>query len=212
MMGSSSSSTVTLPRRKKKALYNIALAFLLTCCFITLTVNFLHGSIIHNLSSSTHLLDSLLLDSNNVFPGKTDTISHSNESQKIDPLAGLDCTAFGGPSNDIAAEMVYWSDVPSDNAHVSPFYSPELYMTFEPDGGGWNNIRMAMETVLAMAHAMGRTLVLPPEQRIYLLHGNSKQREFDFQDFYPVRNICGVCHSHLFTCILTLYIITLHYS
>lgn len=84
-------------------------------------------------------------------------------------LAGLDCTKYGGPSNEIAAGMVYWSDIPSDNAHVSPFYSPDRYMTFEPDHGGWNNIRMSMETVLAMAHAMGRTLVLPPEQGMYLL-------------------------------------------
>lgn len=29
---------------------------------------------------------------------------------------------------------------------------------------------MAMETCLAMAVAMGRTLVLPPEQGMYLLH------------------------------------------
>jgi hypothetical protein len=27
-----------------------------------------------------------------------------------------------------------------------------------------------METVLVMAHAMGRTLVLPPQQKMYLLH------------------------------------------
>jgi hypothetical protein len=37
-------------------------------------------------------------------------------------------------------------------------------MTFEPDGGGFNNIRMAMETVLAIAHASGRTLVLVRDQ------------------------------------------------
>jgi hypothetical protein len=48
-------------------------------------------------------------------------------------------------------------------------------MTFEPDGGGWNNIRMAMETVVGLAVATGRTLVLPPEQRMYLL------RRGDFQ-------------------------------
>jgi hypothetical protein len=30
-----------------------------------------------------------------------------------------------------------------------------------------------METVLVMAHAMGRTLVLPPQQKIYLLHNVS---------------------------------------
>jgi hypothetical protein len=96
-------------------------------------------------------------------PSKQDD---DNESHK---LAGLDCSRHGGPPNDIAAEMVYWSDIPSDNAHMSPFYSPEKFLTFEPDNGGWNNIRMSMETVLAMAVAMGRTLVLPPEQGMYLL-------------------------------------------
>ena len=32
------------------------------------------------------------------------------------------------------------------------------------DEGGWNNIRMSMETAVTMALAMGRTLVMPPEQ------------------------------------------------
>ena len=37
------------------------------------------------------------------------------------------------------------------------------------DEGGWNNIRMSMETAVTMALAMGRTLVMPPEQGMYLL-------------------------------------------
>lgn len=48
-----------------------------------------------------------------------------------------------------------------------------------------------METVMAMAHAMGRTLVLPPEQQMYLLGGNSQRREFSFQDFYPIEQIAS---------------------
>jgi GDP-fucose protein O-fucosyltransferase len=64
-------------------------------------------------------------------------------------------------------------------------------MTFEPDGGGWNNIRMAMETVVGLAIATGRTLVLPPEQRIYLLgqgRGTIKT-DFTFMDFFPMREL-----------------------
>lgn len=48
-----------------------------------------------------------------------------------------------------------------------------------------------METVVAMAHAMGRTLVLPPEQRMYLLRKDmGKQRtHFSFAHFFPMLEI-----------------------
>jgi GDP-fucose protein O-fucosyltransferase len=69
----------------------------------------------------------------------------------------------------------------------------EQYLTFEPDEGGWNNIRMAMETVLAMAVAMGRTLVLPPEAGMYLLKtskhhklGTEQRDTFSFNHFFPM--------------------------
>lgn len=69
----------------------------------------------------------------------------------------------------------------------------EQYLTFEPDAGGWNNIRMAMETVLAMAVAMGRTLVLPPEAGMYLLKtkkhhklGTEQRDTFSFNHFFPM--------------------------
>jgi hypothetical protein len=86
--------------------------------------------------------------------------------------------------------MVYWQDIPVDESFVSPFKrKEEQYLTFEPgtfvdlvsfvslcfvlteslDAGGWNNIRMAMETAVTMALAMGRTLVIPPEQSMNLL-------------------------------------------
>jgi hypothetical protein len=113
-------------------------------------------------------------------------------------LAGLDCTAYGGPDNEKAEEMVYWSDIPSDNAHVSPFYDEQKFMTFEPDQGGWNNIRMSMESVLAMAVAMGRTLVLPPVQGMYLLdtgkhrhHKEEQKKHFSFNDFYHLESIAN---------------------
>lgn len=47
---------------------------------------------------------------------------------------------------------------------------PSKYVVFRPDGGGWNNIRMAAETVVVFALISGRTLVLPPEMVFYLLN------------------------------------------
>ena len=75
------------------------------------------------------------------------------------PLAGLNCDASGGPARDVAQEMVYWEDIPQDSIKVSPFFKqanttsngkalPRQFMTFEMDSGGWNNNRMAMETML----------------------------------------------------------------
>lgn len=113
-------------------------------------------------------------------------------------LAGLKCDAFGGPSEEIAKEMVYWEDIPSDNRYLSPFKKKDTpqYLTFDPDGGGWNNIRMAMETVLGMAVAMGRTLVLPPEQKMYLIsneNGKGQRTHFSFSHFFPLEY---VAHEH----------------
>ena len=89
----------------------------------------------------------------NNFPNKTmDVVSNQDSSH---PIAGLSCSDHGGPSDGLAEEMIFWSDIESDSKYRSPFYDPEKYVTFEPDHGGWNNIRMAMETVLVLAHAMG---------------------------------------------------------
>jgi len=102
-------------------------------------------------------------------------------------VAGLSCSEYGGPPDDYAtSEIVFWSDIPSDAKYHSPFYDHNnvKYLAFQPDGGGWNNIRMAMETALVMAHAMGRTLVLPPKDRMYLLG-----TELSFNDFFHLESI-----------------------
>lgn len=100
--------------------------------------------------------------------GPTDSSSLEGDHHKI---AGLSCDRFGGPSEEIAAEMVYWRDIPRDAKYESPYAQygpPKKYLTFEPDEGGWNNIRMSMETATTLAHAMGRTLVLPPGMSYFL--------------------------------------------
>eukprot|EP00537_Pseudo-nitzschia_pungens_P012790 CAMPEP_0172383614 /NCGR_PEP_ID=MMETSP1061-20121228/1479_1 /TAXON_ID=37318 /ORGANISM="Pseudo-nitzschia pungens, Strain cf. pungens" /LENGTH=780 /DNA_ID=CAMNT_0013111923 /DNA_START=163 /DNA_END=2505 /DNA_ORIENTATION=- len=130
-----------------------------------------------------------------------------NRKQKhTHTIANLDCKAHGGPSEQDAEEMVYWEDIPEDALHMSPFHvnHPEnqngdgkqvqsitQFLTFEPDQGGWNNIRMAMETVLALAFAMGRTLVLPPHQGMYLIDkgGDHQNNKFSFDHFFHMESI-----------------------
>ena len=129
--------------------------------------------------------------------------NHNEHDHEDVTLSTLNCDAFGGPSINEAQEMVYWADIPSDEHFISPFHPKRKhqkgsteevyvestkYLTFEPDGGGWNNIRMAMESVIALAVAMGRTLVMPPQKKMYLLgKGDKGQRShFDFADFFPI--------------------------
>lgn len=135
----------------------------------------------------------------------------SEEGKDAHPLGGLDCRPHGGP--DDAQAFAYWQDIPADSYHMSPFHqrrkqqttgddahgnSPArtTYLTFEPDHGGWNNIRMSMETILALAFATGRTLVLPPAQELYLLqkhkhtrHGAAQQTEFSLSHFFHMEAI-----------------------
>jgi len=63
------------------------------------------------------------------------------------------------------------------------------FVTFEPDQGGWNNIRMAMETVMVFAHATGRILVMPPEQQMYLLNKDETKHSHGFADFFQLQDI-----------------------
>jgi hypothetical protein len=130
-----------------------------------------------------------------------------------------------GLSPEQSNEMVYWQEIPSDRTFRSPFYSEpnddvrdnkddgRRYLTFVMDEGGYNNIRMAYETVLALCHAMGRTLVLPPDQEIYLFNEDAavgaaagpgqqpqqqpqqQRKDFGFQDFFPLERIAALTQS-----------------
>jgi hypothetical protein len=87
-------------------------------------------------------------------------------------------------------DMAYWNDPQGnrDQEFVSPFLtSKDHYLTFEPDLGGWNNIRMSMEIVFVLAAVTGRTLVLPPNAPFYLL-GFGSHGARSFGNFFPLEN------------------------
>ena len=87
-------------------------------------------------------------------------------------------------------DMAYWNDPQGtrDQEFVSPFLTPkDSYLTFEPDPGGWNNIRMSMEIIFVLAAATGRTLVLPPNAPFYLL-GQGAGAAKSFGSFFPLEH------------------------
>jgi hypothetical protein len=98
----------------------------------------------------------------------------------------------------VDSEVIYWKLVGGDSEYespVTPHHSEhdDRYLTFAYDGGGWNNVRMGVECVIVMAHAMGRTLVIPPQQHLYLLdkthkdhHEETAHDEMGFDDFFDI--------------------------
>jgi hypothetical protein len=97
----------------------------------------------------------------------------------------------------IDSEVIYWKIVPGDSTYESPItphhdLHHDRYLTYEYDEGGWNNIRMSLECVLVFTHAMGRTLVSPPRQNLYLVDKKYKAKDgtvrsgMGFEDFFDM--------------------------
>jgi len=90
-------------------------------------------------------------------------------------------------------DYAYWNDPQGkrDQNFESPFARladdevKRRYLTFEPDPGGWNNIRMSMEIIFSLAASTGRTLVLPPKAPFYLL-GTGQENSRSFGSFYDI--------------------------
>ena len=96
-------------------------------------------------------------------------------------------------------ELVYWNHPQGtrDLEFQTPFANPttndninkkEQFLSFEPDMGGWNNVRMSLENIVVLAAATGRTLILPPLEPFYLLKDPTRQgRSFaSFFDLYDI--------------------------
>ena len=132
------------PRRKHQSssfnVTNFFLCLIVVFGFMTLALN-LHISKENFLSLdsvSDFLKDQFTTEDKKFVddPNEEDAASFSEGHV----LAGLNCDKYGGPPSDIAQEMVYWEDIPSDTQYVSPFKrkeGPVQYLTFEPDQGGW---------------------------------------------------------------------------
>jgi len=168
------------------------------CCAVVSSVNIY----LHHIFHDEHVHIKAERDFHAILKGSAVVSNPSKKQQQYSDsgstehkLAGLKCQELYGGPDDVFAEqeMAFWSDIPSDASYKSPFLEEgeERFLTFEPDHGGWNNIRMGMETALVLAHSMGRTLVLPPAQRFYLLNkSDSPQKNtFDFGDFFHLDSI-----------------------
>lgn len=99
----------------------------------------------------------------------------------------------------VDSEVIYWRIVPGDITYESPITPHhgehhDRYLSFTYDAGGWNNIRMGLECMIVMAHAMGRTLIVPPQDHLYLLTAQHKDHplaadshdEMQFEDFFDL--------------------------
>ena len=69
--------------------------------------------------------------------------------------------------------MAYWNNPQGDRDRnfVTPFKSSDKqthYITFWQDCGRFNNIRMSLEIIFVIAAASGKTVVLPPNQKMHL--------------------------------------------
>jgi hypothetical protein len=177
-MAVSSSNTATRARSlRRQSIISHAAFFLWGCCCTTLVLNVFHGTVMHSetMLSVEHFADKHIHSLKSPGSGsaaaigggggaaaaaavssskktKIKTAHHAN-SENVPSIAGLKCDKYGGPSEEASQEMVYWRDITSDNAYESPFHTHDTirYLTFEPDGGGWNNIRMAMVRYLCVA-------------------------------------------------------------
>ncbi|CAN0112794.1 unnamed protein product, partial [Scytosiphon promiscuus] len=104
------------------------------------------------------------------------------------PMDYVELQCEGGEPD---VDLSYWKDITQDKTYESPWGASARearaqgmpqYVTFEPDNGGFNNIRMAMETVLVFARETGRTLVMPAAQKFYLLNKPAAE----FADMFPI--------------------------
>eukprot|EP00804_Cyclotella_cryptica_P016037 CCRYP_004193-RB/>CCRYP_004193-RB protein AED:0.04 eAED:0.04 QI:1389/1/1/1/1/1/4/213/543 len=160
---------------------------------------------VEGIQSETLKLDGLSGSKFLKINAELDGVETDKSKKKQQSAADLNCELHGGPHPNEYSELIYWRDIPSDASFTSPFYSPKSqeqrhgesntfwktkYLTFEMDSSGWNNMRLGLENVMLMAHAMGRTLVMPPKRQLaHGLRDGTGRKVVSFSDFYDVSAI-----------------------
>jgi hypothetical protein len=110
----------------------------------------------------------------------------------------------------VDSEIIYWKIVPGDNVFESPItphhdLHHDRYLSYEYDVSGWNNIRMGMECLVVLAHAIGRTLIIPPPQYLYLLSkghvepSGKVRRQMGFEDYFDLSLLESQQGFHMMT-------------
>jgi hypothetical protein len=120
----------------------------------------------------------------------------------VEEVKALQKCATSFPSScDIYPYVKFWNQkYESEDCYQSPLKHPKgkhapitekKYVVFEPDRGGWNNIRMAAEVAMIFAHATGRILVMPPMAVWYLLWSNKGENDNQstFAKFFDIKKI-----------------------
>lgn len=143
---------------------------LFLCCLVNIALTFWQGAWLHQMHATT-------------------IQTPFGERPLLSSDLRLGRLACGPSSSSNVSGMVYWQDIVQDQR---PKPDTQHFLTFEPDGGGWNNIRMALETVIAIAVATQRTLVLPPKHKLYLLRKDDQVNEFSLGDFFPLDEVPGL--------------------
>jgi hypothetical protein len=104
--------TISAPqsRHRNKPIWSLSLYFIVTVLFFSTATLFLsigRSPASYNNLSVKSSLEAGLLDFE-MGDGKKRSATPSTK------LEGLSCQAYGGPSDEVAKEMVYWEHIPSD--------------------------------------------------------------------------------------------------
>eukprot|EP00903_Cladosiphon_okamuranus_P015678 g14476.t1 len=91
-----------------------------------------------------------------------------------------------GEGADNIVNIATWKDVPGDEDYRHPLAEENAgkYVTLQKDLGGFNNIRLSLESGVAFAAATGRTFVIPPPFTIWNMNAKVPKKEVDLRGLF----------------------------